>query len=74
MKKNIKHQLIKKGNKKLRLHFVSCWLGLHNWQVEETVPCDLTQNGKIKGSCNMTLYYCKKCGKQKLVASEIACS
>ena len=73
MKKIIKHQLIKKGNKKLRLNFVRCWLGFHNWQVEETIPCDLTQNGTKKGECNMTLYYCKKCNKQKLVASEIAC-
>lgn len=71
MNKIIKHQLIKKGNKKFMLYFVSCWIGLHNWQVEETEPCDLTQDGEVKGSCNMTLYYCKKCGKQKLVASEI---
>lgn len=74
MNKIIKHPLIKNGNKKLRLHFVRCWLGVHNWQVEETILCDLTQNGKTKGSCNMTLYYCKKCGKQKMVASEIACN
>ncbi len=74
MKKIIIHPLLQKGNKKLRLYFVSCWLRFHKWKIDEVVPCDLTQNGKIKGSCNMTLYYCKKCGKQKMVASEIAYS
>lgn len=71
MKKNIKHQFINKGNKKLQLKFLSCWFGIHKWQIEDSVLCDLTQNEENVGTCNMTLYYCKKCGKQKLVASEV---
>jgi len=74
MNKIIKHPLIKKGNKKLRLYFVSCWLGLHKWEIEDCKPCTLQQKSKDVGSCNLTLYYCQKCGKQKMVASEIACS
>jgi len=40
----IKHPLIKKGMKKLRLHFVSCWFGFHKWKHVElqryNVICD----------------------------------
>jgi len=76
MKKQIKHQMMNKGKRKLSLYFVSCWLNIHNWQYVETIGCDLTQNDTKKGECNMTLYRCKKCGKEKLIATEIqiACS
>lgn len=76
MKKHIKHQMINKGRRKLSLYFVSCWLNIHNWQHVETIECDLTQNDIKKGECTMTLSRCKKCGKEKLVATEIqtACS
>jgi len=71
MKKIINHPLIKKGNKKLKLRFFKCWIGLHNWEIEEFEPGILQQKGKDVGTCNIILYYCSKCGKQKLVASEI---
>lgn len=67
MNKIIEHPFLDKGNKK----FVSCWLGFHKWEIDEVVPCVLRQDGESKGSCNVTLYYCKKCMKQKMTASEI---
>jgi hypothetical protein len=76
MNKQIKHPMMNKGRRKLSLYFVSCWLNLHSWQNIETAECDLTQGDAKKGECNMTLYRCTKCGKEKLVATEIqtACS
>jgi hypothetical protein len=76
MKKQIKHPMINKGKRKLSLCFVNCWLNIHSWQNVEAVECDLTQGDTKEGECNITFYRCRKCGREKLVASEIeiACS
>lgn len=71
MKKKIKHHLLNKGRKKVSLYFTKCWLGVHYWENKRVVECDLIHENSKNGECSMTLFFCKKCGKEKLVISEI---
>jgi hypothetical protein len=73
----IKHPLIKKGIKKLRLHFVSCWFGFHKWKHVESQRYNVIRDrdNKKDGEVTLHLFTCEKCGKEKLIPSDrITCS
>lgn len=72
MKKIIKHPLIKKGNKKLRLHFVICWFGFHKWKhIESRRYNVISDRDNVKdGEVTLHLFICEKCGKEKLIPSD----
>jgi len=72
MKKVIKHNKIKKGKKKFKLRFLKCFIGIHNYEYNESSGFDLLDKDQnIVGETELHLYICKTCKKEKLIATPI---